>query len=130
MGSWGIGVLENDHALDIMPYLEKLEWDTLCCITGILLNSRNEDEKLLGIAIVDTALNGKEDNIDNSWFDNLKTRFDDTVSHHVMLRFANEAFNGCTYLIETGAIQWTREMRNSRKDLYWKYRDRLEKYVK
>lgn len=100
MGAWGTGILDNDRVMDLMPYIIDMSDSSLFAMVSVLLSSRNEDEAMLGVAIVDAALNGADEEIMGSddyitWFDTIK---DWTHSDWKFL-------HGCIY----GAIYYAKE---------------------
>ena len=63
MGAWGIEILNNDRAMDLIDSLTEMKSSSLRVVIGILLNSVDEEEAMLGVAIVDAALNGVDKRI-------------------------------------------------------------------
>ena len=55
MGSWGIEVLENDTALDLIPSLVK-NGSLKRTVERLLLSAEYIDERLLAVEIVDISL--------------------------------------------------------------------------
>lgn len=86
MGAWGEYPLENDTALDLMSYLTKVNNKTLGRMIGLMLNSRDEFESVLGIFLVDVYYNGVDDDLNlydyNSWFGILHKSKNETLEFH------------------------------------------------
>ena len=73
MGAWGTGILENDRTLDLMRYISEMNDSSLFAMTSVLVDSRSEEEAMLGVAIIDAAINGIDEDIlgddqYNYWF--------------------------------------------------------------
>lgn len=87
MGAWGIEILNNDRAMDLIDSLTEMKSSSLRVVIGILLNSVDEEEAMLGVAIVDAALNGVDKRIIGNeeyyqWFGRLNKKVRRDAYHY------------------------------------------------
>ena len=68
MGSWGVGVLENDQALNVMGYGITKE-KSLFPIVMLLTESQYDESRMLGAAIVLAMTKGIDESIVGNWYD-------------------------------------------------------------
>ena len=83
MGAWGVYPLENDTALDLMTYLTDTDTETLGRMIGLMLNSIDDNERTLGIFLVDVYHNGIKEIIELYDYDVWLYKFHDSKNKTV-----------------------------------------------
>lgn len=119
MGAWGIKALENDTALDTIDDLVNAS-DPIA-FTENLLDDTDENKILLGIAIVDAAVNSACRDIFGEMHD--YKHFLYTLDHKEYEYLRTRAINRLSRLTTTN---WIESCKNERQELYDGLRMRLE----
>ena len=125
MGSWGIEVLENDTALELIPSLVK-NGSLKRTVERLLLSAEYIDERLLAVEIVDISLNGIDKSIIGSmygyeeWFEKLTLQ--------PMAELKEEAIYALEHVKEND-LNWFPAYQGARRNLLQKIEARLKSTV-
>ena len=125
MGSWGVEVLENDTALDLIHSLVK-NGSLKRTVERLLLSAEYIDERLLAVEIVDISLNGIDKSIIGSmygyeeWFEKLTLQ--------PMAELKEEAICALEHVKEND-LNWFPAYQVARRDLLQKIEARLKSTV-
>lgn len=107
MGSWGVGPLENDRALDDLSYIEDARKEDLDFIATLLLNSRYEEEVVLGAVMILNAWRRYDVLPHMEFFESLNGNED-------LKQLVGDANNRIYDLIQKGATNWIGEYKSER----------------
>lgn len=140
MGAWGYRVLENDEVLDTLARIDTLldeegEFRKSSCVVEsslfsdvkTMLASKDEHNKLLGVCLVDNAVNSPDYNLISSNAEscyNHRTFFDVASQMKSLSMLKEEALKAVNELIDEGAPTWGNS--KDRLEIYYVFRHRLK----
>lgn len=125
MGSWGVEVLENDTALDLMYSLVK-NGSLKRTVESLLLSAEYIDERLLAVEIVDISLNGIDKSIIGSMYD--YEEWFEKLTLQPMTELKEEAICALEHVKEND-LKWFPAYQGARRDLLQKIEARLKSTV-